>query len=377
MLAVLANRGEPSTPDDAEMGLVWSSIADALGRGRVRERVHLRRARKRGSSTKHPWSLGGGGAGDLKELLEDRAETRLGNLVECYWALNSYRVRRSFFVPGAAAARFGVEAARRAVTPTGHGARVLRTGRLRPTKSALFPYDTPTASTRRAGPEMTTPLAIGPTERMLRDRQDYEWQTIVQIEASQWFEYSSMFFPDRFQGHGRITFAFVATHNHFVLDRGGKVFKQSAPIIKLPETATEEDHLALLAYLNSSTACFWMKQVFTPKGSTSANRNHPDPARAAYEFAGTALGNLPVPGDLGALLPLAREVERGGCSTRTVDRVEQPQVSPRVVCLRSIARSSRWAGAGCNGTRIVVNWFFSRKRSTGSCTPCSDSWTGR
>jgi hypothetical protein len=29
--------------------------------------------------------------------------------------------------------------------------------------------------------------------------------------------------------------AFVrATHNHFVLDRGGKVFKQTAPVIKLP-----------------------------------------------------------------------------------------------------------------------------------------------
>ena len=28
-------------------------------------------------------------------------------------------------------------------------------------------------------------------------------------------------------------FAFVATHNHFVLDRGGKVFNRSAPVIKL------------------------------------------------------------------------------------------------------------------------------------------------
>ena len=62
-----------------------------------------------------------------------------------------------------------------------------------------------------------------------------------------------------------ITFAFVATHNHFVLDRGGKVFKQSAPIIKLPADATEDDHLALLGLLNSSTACFWMKQVFQTK----------------------------------------------------------------------------------------------------------------
>ena len=32
-----------------------------------------------------------------------------------------------------------------------------------------------------------------------------------------------------------IAFAFVATHNHFVLDRGGKVFKRTAPVIKLPE----------------------------------------------------------------------------------------------------------------------------------------------
>ena len=39
-----------------------------------------------------------------------------------------------------------------------------------------------------------------------------------------------------------ITFAFVATHNHFVLDRGGKVFKQSAPVIKLPVGASEDEH---------------------------------------------------------------------------------------------------------------------------------------
>ena len=31
-----------------------------------------------------------------------------------------------------------------------------------------------------------------------------------------------------------ITFAFVATHNHFVLDRGGKVFKQTAPVSSCP-----------------------------------------------------------------------------------------------------------------------------------------------
>ena len=63
-----------------------------------------------------------------------------------------------------------------------------------------------------------------------------------------------------------IAFAEVATHNHFVLDRGGKVFKQTAPVIKLSEGATEDEHLALLGVLNSSTACFWLKQVCHDKG---------------------------------------------------------------------------------------------------------------
>ena len=59
----------------------------------------------------------------------------------------------------------------------------------------------------------------------------------------------------------------MTTHNHFVLDRGGKVFKQSAPVIKLPLGASEDEHLALLGVLNSSTACFWLKQVSHSKGN--------------------------------------------------------------------------------------------------------------
>ena len=80
-----------------------------------------------------------------------------------------------------------------------------------------------------------------------------------------WYEYGRLT-SSKLRTPLSITFAFVATHNHFVLDRGGKVFKQSAPIIKLPAETTEDDHLALLGLLNSSTACFWMKQVFHAQG---------------------------------------------------------------------------------------------------------------
>ena len=77
-----------------------------------------------------------------------------------------------------------------------------------------------------------------------------------------WYEYQESY-SLKLRTPLSIAFAFVATHNHFVLDRGGKVFNRSAPIIKLPGNATEAEHLALLGLLNSSTACFWMKQVFS------------------------------------------------------------------------------------------------------------------
>lgn len=111
-----------------------------------------------------------------------------------------------------------------------------------------------------------------------------------------WFEYGRLT-ADKLRTPLSIAFAFVATHNHFVLDRGGKVFKQSAPIIKLRPDATEDDHYALLGYLNSSTARFWMKQVFQPKHSAE-HKTHPEPERNRYEHAGTRLEKLPVPAEL-------------------------------------------------------------------------------
>ena len=123
-----------------------------------------------------------------------------------------------------------------------------------------------------------------------------------------WFDVG-MFFPKRHTARMSIAFAFVATHNHFVLSRGENVFNRTAPVIKLPEGSVEDDHVALLGVLNSSTACFWLKQVSYPKGGNPVG----DPgARVSihgwdrfYEFTGTKLEQFPLPADLP--LPLERE----------------------------------------------------------------------
>jgi len=104
-----------------------------------------------------------------------------------------------------------------------------------------------------------------------------------------WYEWQELYI-EKLRTPLTIVFAEVATHNHFVLDRGGKVFKQTAPVIKLPADATEDDHLALLGLLNSSTACFWMKQVCFPKKGYLDSK-----WEERLAFNGTNIEKLPLP----------------------------------------------------------------------------------
>lgn len=123
-----------------------------------------------------------------------------------------------------------------------------------------------------------------------------------------WYEWSR-FQRERYRTTLGISFSEVATHNHFVLDRDGVVFKQTAPVIKLPAGTDEATHLALLGLLNSSTACFWLKQVAHNKGSTvdqAGARQRTSPFEDFYQFNGTKVGAFPVtaerPTDLASAL---------------------------------------------------------------------------
>ena len=103
---------------------------------------------------------------------------------------------------------------------------------------------------------------------------------------------------DRYRRPVRITFPYVATHNHAALDRGGRVFNQHAPVLILNDSYGESDHQALLGYLNSSTVGFWCRLVMFPKGGDQVG----DGARLSatqwnrhLEYAGNLLQQLPVP----------------------------------------------------------------------------------
>jgi SAM-dependent methyltransferase len=77
---VRGTRGEPSTPPDPASGQVWSAIAAHHSDASFESPFITIGAIERDKLKGHPWSLGGGGAAELKELIEDRAEKRLADV---------------------------------------------------------------------------------------------------------------------------------------------------------------------------------------------------------------------------------------------------------------------------------------------------------
>lgn len=299
--SVMGIRGEPSTPDDPSRGWVWTSVINLVDQpGSESEYVSVGDSPRELFIT-HPWSIRGGGAAELKETLDTKAMQTLSDRCTEIGFGAVTREDEAYLV--------GVEAALRCEIPP-HKIRPLVEGDqvrdwiIHDPIGAIWPYSPDTLA---AEEEPSVLRALWPMRVRLSDRVAYGQS---QLERGlQWFEYS-MFFDERFRRPLSIVIAFVATHNHFVLDRGGKVFKQSAPVIKLPPDATEDDHLALLGLLNSSTACFWMKQVFHDKGSTvdSAGARQATVAFENFrEFTGTGLQKFPLPED--RPLKLARRLD--------------------------------------------------------------------
>lgn len=290
VLAVLAKRGEPTTPEDPAKGKVWSSIEQHFADvGFEDDYISVARV-ERASLETHPWSLAGGGASELKELLESRAEKRLGEIAEEIGFASFTGLDDAFILPASCAFTHQLEP--EVVRPIVVGESV-RDWTLTTVDIALTPYDRQTQSPLPLDPNARWARFLWPFRAVAEGVLSFGGKTRKQAGDNWWEWYRWQ--EERYRAPFRIAYAEVATHNHFALDRGGKVFKQTAPIIKLPETATEEDHLALLAYLNSSTACFWMKQVAYPKGMHNGSESNATPFLVRFAFDGSKLARLPLP----------------------------------------------------------------------------------
>ncbi|MFE3070561.1 BREX-2 system adenine-specific DNA-methyltransferase PglX [Streptomyces sp. NPDC059247] len=275
---------EPSLPSDPAKGLVWSAIVRQIDTpGSVSKWVSVDDLERDVNFTQQPWILTDGGL-ELFTQINDQATRRLKSEIS---------------PPIGRAIRAGAdEAYVRPLRPTyrtfagSNGLRPLMTGDIvrdwdaRPEESIWFPY----------GKEVNpTDLAreLWQLRRLLEARRTFQGD--MAAAGLRWWDYMQ-YTASAYETHLSISFGEVATHNHFVLDRGGRVFKQTAPIIKLPGQATEEDHLGLLGLLNSSTAAFWLKMACHDKPSNGVGRGlESEKWTVHYQFNGSNIERFPLP----------------------------------------------------------------------------------
>jgi hypothetical protein len=305
--AVLGIRGEPCQPPDPENGLVWQSImAYVDDPGTETEWVSVSDV-PRDQFAVHPWGIAGGGAAGLRAAIEDGRFGSLGERIDVTGFSAISGSDDAFFLP--------------AVTPSGRVPGFLRMpvvagGVIRdylesPDTDSLWPYNQQFDLYSVDSIDSIIKI-LWPNRRILQVRKRFGIP-VEGINGFSWYEYRELY-SARLKNPLSIAFAFVATHNHFALDRGGKVFIRTAPVIKLPEGTSEDDHLALLGVLNSSTACFWLHQVSHNKGEGGGARVDAgysamgsEAWKNAYEFTGTKLEEFPLPADLP--LELGRELD--------------------------------------------------------------------
>lgn len=223
----------------------------------------------------HPWSLTGGGAIELADALNATSTRHLGEtaseigMVAVVGEEEAFELRPSSNEPripvvsGEEIRDFSLDSAPR-----------------------FWPYDDEYHVTDHARRSKW----MWPYRRLVSG---YLWFGKTRAERGmEWLEYG-MLGKSKLMVPLSIAFAEVATHNHFVLDRGGKIFKQTAPVIKLPMGASEDAHLELLGVLNSSTVCFWLKQNVMPKGGAADHL-----WLRTYQFNGANVQECPLPSSL-------------------------------------------------------------------------------
>jgi hypothetical protein len=277
-------QGEPAAPEDAEKGLVWQAIIGQIDSpGSTSRWVSVGDLERDRYFGKQPWILTDGGL-EMVEQITLAGQQRVKEVVDPPIG-RGVRVGADEAYVRPLRKTLKTRANRSGLRPLLAG-EVVRDWSAQPEEGIWYPYG---ENLKKSDLEEE----LWSLRRILEVRRTFHGD--IKDAGLHWFDYmqhtTSAYMTDL-----SIVFAEVATHNHFKLDRGGKVFKQTAPVIKLPAGADEEDHLRLVGLLNSSTAAFWLKQVCFDKGNGGIGGGISDELwEHRFAFNGSNVEQFPLP----------------------------------------------------------------------------------
>ncbi|ARF75952.1 SAM-dependent methyltransferase [Kitasatospora albolonga] len=285
-------QGEPVTPERAEEGLVWRAIVEQIDSPRSTSQwVSVDDLEREENFAKHPWILSAGGQ-ELATSLENSG-VRLHTIAQRIGYTGQTNADSIMLTTRKSWIRRGCEPELGCTVVLGDE---LRDWSHTEETYTFFPYE------EVDGKFKLSPLKersaaykwMWPGRTTLGSRATFSKGTYFS-DGRPWYEWHQVTSsPDSHTWS--ISYAFVATQNHFVLDRGEKVFKQSALVIKLQKDATEEDHVNLLGLLNSSTAGMWLAMVSHNMGAGGIGGGiAAEQWEQFYQFNGNKISEFPIP----------------------------------------------------------------------------------
>ncbi|WP_433366131.1 BREX-2 system adenine-specific DNA-methyltransferase PglX [Streptosporangium sp. CA-115845] len=287
---VMGISGEPGPPPIPAEGRVWQAIITQIGNPKSESKWLSTTDTNRKDLARYPWNLGGGGAVELQELIESAGRRKISDVATSVGRSTATGEDELYFLRDEATARRLGESDYVRDLVVGD---TVRDFVIFDVVKVRNPY---LDSANRISIPASHPLStrsLWPARTLLARRVIFGKS--MHDQGRPWTSHLENYSSKLTTPHG-ITFAFVSTHNHFIFDRLGRLFNRTAPVIKLPTKASDAEHFELLGVLNSSTACFWLKQVSQSKGNGGIGGGISDePWEHRYEFTGTKLNDFPIP----------------------------------------------------------------------------------
>ena len=291
--AVMGIGGEPTTPDEPGRGLVWSAIVTQIDQAGSRSKFISVADSDRPLFQKHPWSIGGDGGAELRIVLEKNASLTLRDVIDDIGVFGITAADEVMLAPKSTFRRTSVDGSMHRRLVVGDE---VRDWQCADGEHVWFPYAD--GELVDLQPETAGYRWLWANRTSLWSRQTFARKT-YQEEGRTWWEWHQTTLH-RLETPLTIILPFVASHNHFFLDHGGKVYNRSAPVIKLRNASRDEDFFAVLGLLNSSTVCFWLKQVSQQKQMSGGESVRIESvSKVPYEFSSTQIQRIPVPARFG------------------------------------------------------------------------------
>ena len=332
--AVLGKQDDAGKLDNPEEGPVWTELMEHFEEPGYDGTFISVADLDRSLLTSHPWSLSGGGARELKELV-DAAASRTLDTVASHLGITAVTGEDGLYMLGTGKATERLSVTRWRPLIEGD---TVRDFSIAETERAIWPYDGALEVIQLADLDIGSRKLFRAFRSAINRRRRFG--TPMVDRGLTWWEWQELY-RDKLATLLTITFAEVATHNHFVLDRGGKIFNRTAPVIKLAADATEDEYLELLGVMNSSAVCFWLKQVAQKKGGDADT-----PWLRTYAFNSTNVGRVPLPSKLPLDRPrtldtLARQQGDSAPATVVDTWLDEPTVNLAVALSTAEAEWSR------------------------------------